>query len=83
MVDREKVIAKLTALVKETMLRKNVEVGPDDDLQMQVGLDSMGAVEIATKLEEEYNIQVDDSDMKLVKTINNIADLLFKKIAHS
>jgi acyl carrier protein len=83
MVDREAVIANVTALVKEVMLRKNVELGPDDDLQAKVGLDSMGAVEIAAKLEDEYHIQVDDSDVKLVRTINDIADLLLKKIAHA
>ena len=83
MVDREEVVAKVTALVKEVVLRKNLELGPDDDLQAKAGLDSMGAVEIATKLEEEYDIQVDDSDIKLVRTINNIADVLLKKIAHS
>jgi acyl carrier protein len=83
MADRETVIAELTALVKKTMLKKNLEVGPDDDLQTQVGLDSMGIIEIATKLEDEYNIQFDDSDMKFIKTINATADLLLKKIAQS
>jgi acyl carrier protein len=83
MVDRAQILTILTAMVKKTMLKKNVEIGPDDDLQTQVGLDSMGVIEIATKLEDEYNIQFEDSDMKEIKTLNTTADLLLRKIAGS
>jgi len=82
-VDKEQILTVLTALVKKTMLKKNIEVGPDDNLQAQVGLDSMGVMEIATKLEEDYNIQFDDSDIKEIKTLNATADLLLRKISQS
>jgi len=82
-VDKEQILTVLTALVKKTMLKKNIEIGPDDNLQTQVGLDSMGIMEIAAKLEEDYDIQFDDSDIKEIKTLNATADLLLRKIAKS
>jgi acyl carrier protein len=83
LVDKEQILTVLTALIKKTMLKKNIEIGPDDNLQAQAGLDSMGVMEIATKLEEDYNIQFDDSDIKEIKTLNATADLLLRKIAQS
>jgi acyl carrier protein len=81
MADREQIVAELTELVKKALMKKNVEIDPDANLQADVGLDSMGIIEIATKLEDQYNIQFDDSDMKKIKTLNATADLLIQKLA--
>jgi acyl carrier protein len=80
MTDRNQLMAVLTEMVGKTMFRKNVEIGPDDDLQATAGLDSMGINEIASLLEEKYNIQFDDGDVKEIKTLNTTADLLLRKI---
>jgi acyl carrier protein len=80
MVQREQIIAELTELVKKAMVRKNIEIHPDANLQADLGLDSMGLIEIATKLEDQYNIQFDDSEMKKIKTLNATVDLLVQKL---
>lgn len=79
---KEHIVANLIGMVQKTLLKKNFEIAPDDDFQ-KIGLDSMGIIEIATKLEEEYNIQFDDDDMKQIKTLAATADLLLRKIAQS
>jgi acyl carrier protein len=81
MQDRDEIMTALTEMVKKALVKKNVEFGPEDNLQTQAGLDSMGANEIATMLEETYDIQFSDDDMKEIKTLNAIADLVQRKLA--
>jgi acyl carrier protein len=79
---KEQIVANLIGMVHKTLLKKDIEIAPDADFQ-KIGLDSMGIIEIATKLEEEYDIQFDDDDMKQIKTLDATADLLLRKIAQS
>lgn len=81
MVERDEILIKLTGFIRKALMNKNIEIKPDDDLRSQAGLDSMGAIEIADKIEAEYNIQLDDNDMKELKTLNQTVDLILRKIA--
>lgn len=51
----------------------------DEDLR-SLGLDSITSIELVVKLEEEFNISIEDEDLLLdnVSTINNIEKLLRK-----
>ena len=83
MTDRNQLMAVLTEMVGRALFKKNVQIGPDDHLQTQIGLDSMGINEIASMLEDKYNIQFDDRDVKEIKTLNTTVDLLLRKISRS
>jgi acyl carrier protein len=42
----------------------------------------MGVNEIATMLDDKYDIQFNDDDMKEITSLNSTVDLLLRKIAH-
>ena len=81
MADRDEILTTVIGMIRKTLLNQNIEIKPDDDLRSQLGLDSMGAIEIADKIESAYNIQLEDDDMKEIRTLNNTVDLILKKIA--
>lgn len=54
-------------------------IGVDDDL-LQLGLDSLNAIEIVVNLEMEFDIQVDDDDLLIdnLSSINLLMELINK-----
>ena len=77
--DRQVLLDQMTEFLKEAMMGRVSEVKPDDDLARDVGLDSMGAVEFISMVEDEFNISVTGEELSNIKTLNGAADLVSKK----
>lgn len=43
------------------------------------GIDSLGEVEIAMSLEEEFDVLIDDSDLEQVDTLGDLVELVIQK----
>jgi acyl carrier protein len=78
--DRQEVLDKMSEFLKEAMMGRVSEVKPDDDLARDIGLDSMGAVEFISMVEDEFDISVTGEELSNIKTLNGAADLVLKKI---
>ena len=76
----------LTNRLKETLVdrldldRRTDEI-PDDCLLFGVGLglDSVDALEIVVTVESEFGIRVEDEDMKEIRSVNSIVDLILSR----
>ena len=77
--DRHALLDKMTEFLKEAMMGRVSEVKPGDDLARDIGLDSMGAVEFVSMVEDEYNISVSGEELSNIKTLNGAADLVMEK----
>ena len=81
-VDREQVIQDLKHILIEDLF---VEI-PEDEIKEEdqfssIGLDSIGGFELVTKVEDKYNIQIEDEEdlAENSKTVGSFADyILFK-----
>lgn len=62
-------------IAKELGLDK-AKVNNEARLTEDLGADSLDAVEIIMALEEEFNIQVDDSNFQNIKTVGDIVKCL-------
>ena len=76
----------LTPRLKETLverldLDRRTEEIPDDCLLFGVGLgpDSVDALEIVVAVEGEFGIRVEDDDMKEIRSVNSIVDLILSR----
>lgn len=49
-------------------------------LSEDLGLDSIDAVELIMKLEEDYNISISDDEIKNVKTVSELVDYVNKLV---
>ena len=78
--DRQELLEKMSEFLKEAMMGRVSEVKPDDDLSRDIGLDSMGAVEFISMVEDEFDISVTGEELSNIKTLNGAADLVLKKI---
>ena len=52
----------------------------DASLSEDLGADSLDAVEIIMALEEEFNVQIDDSNLQETKTVGDIVNCLEKTL---
>lgn len=69
MQDIKEMLAKLTGL-------EAAEIGDNDDLFKDLGIDSLKVIEIATQLEKTYKIVVKDSQLKNIRTVQDAARFL-------
>ena len=78
--DRNELLTKLTEFLNEAMMGRAADIKPDDDLA-KIGLDSMGAVEFVTLVEEEFSLdEVSPDEISRIKTLNDAADLVLGRI---
>ena len=73
----EKIIKEI---VRETLkLNVNKEINDNDDL-INLGLDSLKAIEIVVSIEEKFQIEIDDEDLLVdnfasIKCIENLIEI--------
>lgn len=70
--------------IKEHLVGRGVEadkVNPTADLQGDLGLDSLDTVEMTVGLEERFEIEIPDSELEGVQTVNDAVELIEKKAA--
>jgi acyl carrier protein len=56
-------------------------VGPDDRIVEDLGIDSLDKLMIIHDLEDEFNITIDDSELKGIKLVKDIVAAIEHKIA--
>ena len=79
----DEIITKL-----ENYISENFDIGDDPDYNAEVDLfeygflDSMGAMEVITFIEEEFGIEITQKDIVLypMNTITEIADVVAEKL---
>ncbi len=62
------------------ILRRNVDV---DRPLSEYGMDSLGALELRTRMEAETGIRINSADLVDVGTIRGLAGMLCEKLARS
>jgi acyl carrier protein len=55
------------------------EITEDANLQNDLGMDSLDAVELIMNFEQEFNIAIPDSDVENIKTVKEIIDYFFEQ----
>lgn len=57
------------------------EVDPGSSLRDDLGMDSLDAMEFITILSEEFDVQIDDEDLKNLATISDVVTMLDQRVA--
>ena len=81
--EREEVLQKVSDLIRQVMMAKNLVVQPENNLADDLGMDSMGAVEFVNAVEDEYKISVTEDEMQSIKTVNDAVNLIVGKTNHN
>ncbi len=80
--DHNDVLETIENLLRMVLMAKNkIHIHPDDRLEHDLGIDSIGAVEFVTELEDEYMIEISDEEMESAKTVGGVVDIVMRKLA--
>ena len=81
--EKEEVLLKVSDLIRQVLLSKNLVVQPDNNLADDLGMDSMAAVEFVNNVEDEYKISITEDEMQSIKTVEDAVNLILKKTNHN
>jgi acyl carrier protein len=76
----EQIFAVVTSTLEKFDLGVAKNINPDDNIEDDLGADSLDVVEIIMALEEYYNIAISDEDAEKIKTVKDIVEYLEKVV---
>ena len=71
---------RLIKLMSEQLDLEESKITEDANLRHDLNADSLDMSELAMSVEDEFNIQVEDSDMENLETVRDIIELLEDKV---
>jgi acyl carrier protein len=77
--ERQDIFIKVAELIREVMLTKNLKVELESSLTEDLGIDSLGAVELINAVEDEFKIAINEAEMQAIKTVNDAVKLIIEK----
>ena len=69
---------KVKSIIAEELGVEEDAIKADSHLADDLGADSLDAVELIMAIEEEFDIEIDDSSATKIKTVQDIVDYLEK-----
>lgn len=69
-------LEKLRDIIAEELGVEKDAIDVDSDLAEDLGADSLDAVELIMAIEEEFDIEIDDTTATKIKTVQDIIDYL-------
>jgi acyl carrier protein len=83
MTDKEQVVMELKKILTQDLFVEipEHEITLDDSLADDLGLDSVGLVELMTLLEEKYGIEIDsrEAESERLRTLGGLTDFLVER----
>lgn len=70
------IFEKVRAIIAEELGIEEDSIEIDSHLADDLGADSLDAVELIMAIEEEFEVEIDDSDAQAIKTVQDIVDYL-------
>lgn len=70
---------RITEIIVDQFGVNEENVVPTADLISDLGADSLDQVELVMAVEEEFDIEIEDSEAEAVKTVQGIIDLVKSK----
>ena len=74
--DRQEIISKVRKILSAELAVDIERIVTESELVNDLGSDSLYLVEVAIALEEEFNIEIPDSDLERFTTVGAIVDYI-------
>jgi acyl carrier protein len=71
----------LARIVREVLMRDDIEIGPTTTAADVVGWDSLKHVEIILQVEEKYGIDMPLAEVSRARTVGDLVNLIERRIA--
>jgi acyl carrier protein len=70
------VLDRVTAILAKDLGVDAADVTPDASIIMDLGADSLALAELTVKLEREFQIRVEDRDLRKLETVEDVVRLI-------
>ncbi len=78
--NRDEAFAKFTEDAVEVLAVEPAQVTPDASFGDDLGADSLDLVELVMALEETFDIEVAEDELKEIKTVGEAFELIYAKL---
>ena len=78
--DRDEAFKKFTDNAVEVLAVDRTKVTPDASFSDDLGADSLDLVELVMALEETFDIEVGEDELKDISTVGQAFDLIYAKL---
>ncbi len=72
----DEVFEKIRGIIAEELVVERDTIEPDSRLADDLGADSLDAVELVMAIEEEFDVEIDDTEATKIKSVQDIIDYL-------
>lgn len=72
-------LEKVKEVIVETLNIEGEEIVPEANLNNDLGIDSLAAVELSLELESAFDITIEDEELEKLETVQDIIDLVNSK----
>ena len=69
-------LAQVLALAAARFPIPRAELAPDDDIFERLGIDSLQALELLSRLEERFGVEIPDFELRSVRNFHDLARLI-------
>ena len=69
-------IERLKTILEKTTGEKYAAIELTSDLKKDLGLSSLDLAELACEIEDEFDVEIPDENIKDLKTVQNVVDLI-------
>lgn len=76
----EAVVRRLVELAAARFGERALALGPEDDLFETLGIDSLQALDLASDLEEAFDVEIPDYELQGVSTLSGLAQVLGRRM---
>jgi acyl carrier protein len=73
-------LEQVLSIAAEIAGRAPAELSTATDLYSDLGLDSLGALELMVALEDAFGIEIGTDEAKTIRTINDVVGLLRRRV---
>lgn len=73
-------IEKLQNILNDLTGRNDLIITPNTKINNDLGLSSLSIVELICSIEDEFDVEIPNSEIKKFKTVKNVIDFLEKNI---
>jgi acyl carrier protein len=81
--EKQEVFLKVSDMIREVLMAKNLKIELENNLADDLGMDSLGAVELVNAVEDEFKITLNETEMQSIKTVNDAVKLILEKANHA
>jgi len=81
--EKQEVFLKVSGMIREVLMSKNLKIELENNLADDLGMDSMAAVEFVNSVEDEFKIAIIEAEMQSIKTVHDAVNMILEKTNHA